>query len=59
MTTATGTVGRITQVIGSTFDAAFPEDALPVFEREMAAEGADWWKIGRVVPAGAQPLALR
>jgi F-type H+-transporting ATPase subunit beta len=29
MATATQNTGRITQVIGSTFDAEFPEDGLP------------------------------
>ena len=29
MATATSNVGKITQVIGSTFDAQFPEDQMP------------------------------
>ena len=29
MVTATDNVGRVTQVIGSTFDAEFPENHLP------------------------------
>ncbi|MCA9212547.1 MAG: F0F1 ATP synthase subunit beta, partial [Planctomycetales bacterium] len=29
MATATGNVGKVTQVIGSTFDAQFPDDSLP------------------------------
>ncbi len=38
---------------------ALPEAGLSVFEREMAAQRADWWRIGRVVPAGEHPLSLR
>jgi len=39
--------------------AALPEDALPVFEREMAGNSARWWRIGRVRSAGSHPLILR
>ena len=38
MTTATQTVGTITQVIGSTFDAQFPEDALPEIYNALKVE---------------------
>ncbi len=38
---------------------ALPEDALPVFEREMASNKARWWRIGRVRPRGPHPLSLR
>ncbi len=38
---------------------ALPEDALAVFEREMALHKARWWRIGRVRPMGASPLVLR
>ncbi len=38
---------------------ALPEDALPVFEREMAVDEAGWWRIGRVRPQGPHPISLR
>ncbi|MCD4689977.1 selenide, water dikinase SelD [bacterium] len=37
---------------------SLPEEGLPVFERTMAAAGARWWRIGRVVPSTAHPLVL-
>jgi F-type H+/Na+-transporting ATPase subunit beta len=38
MATATATVGTITQVIGSTFDAQFPDDALPEIYNALKVE---------------------
>jgi selenide,water dikinase len=38
---------------------ALPESCMSGFEREMAAEKAPWWRIGRVAPPGAHPLSLR
>ena len=39
MSTTTQNVGRITQVIGSTFDAAFDDDSLPAIYNAVKVEG--------------------
>ncbi len=39
--------------------SALPEEALPVFEREMSERGARWWRIGSVEATSAVPLTLR
>ncbi|MFO0869380.1 MAG: F0F1 ATP synthase subunit beta [Pirellulales bacterium] len=38
MVTSSGTIGRITQVIGSTFDAEFPENQLPAIYNAVRVE---------------------
>ncbi|MCR9116515.1 MAG: F0F1 ATP synthase subunit beta, partial [bacterium] len=39
MSTTTNNVGRITQVIGSTFDAAFDDDSLPAIYNAVKVQG--------------------
>ncbi|MFL2871586.1 MAG: F0F1 ATP synthase subunit beta [Pirellulaceae bacterium] len=41
MATATQSTGRITQVIGSTFDAEFPEDSLPAIYNAVKIQNDD------------------
>ena len=41
MATATQNTGRITQVIGSTFDAEFPEDSLPAIYNAVKIQSDD------------------